>query len=260
MERKVKAPVVLIGIGEMAGVFARGLLRIGHPVYPVTRQSGAMADLVAGIPAPEFVLVAVGENELPGVISAMPEPWADRLVLLQNELLPKDFESIPQATVISVWFEKKKGRDAKVIIPSPAYGPHAQTLVAALGALDIPARPLESADELLFELVLKNLYILVSNIAGLKTGGTVSGLWSDHEPFARKVAADVIDLQESLTGATFDRERLIEAMVEAFRGDPDHNCMGRSAPQRLARALAHADRLGIEVPTLRAIADATGHD
>ena len=33
----MKSPVVLIGIGEMGGVFARGFLRAGYPVYPATR-------------------------------------------------------------------------------------------------------------------------------------------------------------------------------------------------------------------------------
>ena len=31
-------PVVIIGIGEMGGVFARGFLKSGHPVYPVNRS------------------------------------------------------------------------------------------------------------------------------------------------------------------------------------------------------------------------------
>ena len=35
----MKSPVVLIGIGEMGAVFARGFLRAGYPVYPVTRQT-----------------------------------------------------------------------------------------------------------------------------------------------------------------------------------------------------------------------------
>ena len=258
MEDQLKPPVVIIGIGEMAGVFARGLLRLGHPVYPVTRQSGDLAALARAMPAPAMVLVAVGESDLTTVLEAMPEPWRDRLALLQNELLPGDFSALPEPTVISVWFEKKKGQDARVIIPSPVFGPRANLLVDALAQLDIPATPLGSPEDLLFELVVKNLYILVSNIAGLKTGGTVGTLWADHEPFAREVAADVIALQEGLTGATFDRERLTRAMLEAFEGDPDHKCMGRSAPQRLARALAHADRLGLDVPTLRAISRETG--
>ena len=44
-------------------------------------------------------------------------------------------------------------------------------------------------------------------------------------------------------------------MVRAFDGDPGHPCTGRSAPARLRRALEHADRLEIKVPTLRQIAD-----
>ena len=56
-------PVVVIGIGEMGGVFTRGLLRLGHPVFPVTRNTD-MEQLAKAITAPELVLVAVGENDL----------------------------------------------------------------------------------------------------------------------------------------------------------------------------------------------------
>ena len=47
---------------------------------------------------------------------------------------------------------------------------------------------------------------------------------------------------------------MIQAMLVAFDGDLAHQCMGRSAPARLQRALEHADRHGLAVPTLRAIA------
>jgi ketopantoate reductase len=248
-----KKPVVVIGMGEMGSVFARGLLRLGHPVYPLGRD-GNMKKLARGLPAPGMVLVAVGEAELAGVLEAIPKTWRGRIALLQNELLPADYRQFDDVTVISVWFEKKKGQDAKVVIPSPAYGPRAKLLVRALGTLGIPVRQLERPRDLLFELVLKNLYILTSNIAGLRTGGTVSELWANHRPFAREVAREVIRLQEGLTGARFDHDRLIAAMVKAFEGDPDHRCTGRSAPARLARAMKHADQLGIELPTLRAIA------
>jgi hypothetical protein len=153
-----------------------------------------------------------------------------------------------------VWFEKKPGMDYKVIIPSPCFGPHCELLRNALGKLDIPVRILAGEDELLFELVLKNLYILTTNIAGLKTGGTVGELWSEHQDTARKVANDIITLQEQLTGTTFDREALIQAMLGAFEGDPDHQCMGRSAPARLERALSHAERENLELPGLLQLA------
>jgi hypothetical protein len=248
-----KKPVVVIGMGEMGSVFARGLLRLGHPVYPVNRETD-MKQLARKLPKPLLVLVAVSETDLTPVLKGLPKAWRNRLALLQNELLPDDYRHLDKVTVISVWFEKKRGQDSKVIIPSPACGPRAKLLARALGGLDIPVRLVERQRDMRFELVVKNLYILTSNIAGLRTGGTVGELWREHRDLARDVANEVISLQEGLTGSRFNRENLIVAMLEAFEGDPDHRCMGRSAPGRLQRALEQADLLGLELPTLREIA------
>lgn len=252
----MKQPVVIIGLGEMGGVFGRGLLRTGHPVYPVTRAMD-MGQAAKEVPEPRLVVVAVAEGDLHTVLGHVPEAWRDRLVLLQNELLPQDWRAhkVIDPTVVAVWFEKKKGQDHKVIVPSPAFGPHAALLQEALGHLDIPLDLLETDDELLYELVRKNVYILTTNIAGLVTGGTVGELWADHQALAREVAAEVMDIQVALTHTEFDRERLIEGMLTAFDGDPEHKCTGRSAPARLTRALQHADSYGLGVPKLREIAD-----
>lgn len=249
-----KKPVVVIGIGEMGSVFARGLLRRGHPVYPVARTTD-MGRLARQLPDPRMVLVAVGENGLADTLKRIPKPWRRRLALLQNELLPDDYKAFDKVTVISVWFEKKPGQDSKVIIPSPAHGPRAKLLLKALATLGIPVRLIERRRDMLRELVVKNLYILTSNIAGLRVGGTVGALWNDHQDLARAVTRDVIRIQEGLTGTRFNNDELIAGMLEAFHGDPDHQCTGRSAPARLRRALDHADRLEIAVPTLREIAD-----
>jgi hypothetical protein len=251
----MKSPVVLVGIGEMGSVFARGLLRTGHPVYPVNRNTD-MAATAKILPSPELVLVAVAENDLHNVLEQLPTAWHARIALLQNELLPGDWQQYgyTHPTVISVWFEKKKGQDVKVLIPSPVYGPGAGLLQTSLGSLNIPARILASEDELLFELVVKNVYIVTTNCAGLVTGGTVSELWSGHREFGEAVAHEVIQIQESLTGRQFQADDLISAMLKAFAGDPDHACMGRSAPARLKRALQQADAAGLAVPRLRAIA------
>ena len=251
----MKSPVIVIGIGEMGSVFARGFLRTGHPVYPVTRDT----DLVATakrLPSPEQVLVAVAENDLHAVLEKIPATWQSRLALLQNELLPDDWQQYgyTRPTVISVWFEKKKGQDVKVLIPSPVFGPGAELLKTSLDSLGIPARRLASEDELLFELVVKNVYIVTTNCAGLITGGTVSDLWDNHRELGEAVAREVIQLQEALTGQHFQADELIAAMLKAFAGDPDHGCMGRSAPARLARALQQADAAGLAIPRLRAIA------
>lgn len=250
----MKKPVVLIGLGEMGGVFARGLLKTGYVVVPVLRDSN-IEEINMDYPELQCVIVAVGENNLADVLSSMPGGWKNNIVLLQNELLPSAWKihEIDNPTVISVWFEKKQPNDFKVIIPSPIYGPNALCINNALKALGIASTIVLSEEELLFELVLKNIYILTTNIAGLKVGGTVGQLWDVHNQLARAVAEDVMDIQFSLIGKELGRENLIKAMVRAFEGDRTHKCMGRSAQPRLERALKQADEFNLKVNCLREI-------
>ena len=246
--------VVVVGLGEMGSVFARGFLRSGYTVHPVTRdmEMQAVAD---DLPEPELVLVAVGEADLHEQLVKVPEAWKDRLVLLQNELLPRDWQRHNlEPTVISVWFEKKKGMDSKVIIPSPVFGKHAQQVADALASIDIATTVLPDEAALLHELVLKNVYILTTNIAGLEVGGNVGQLWDEHKLLAESVALDVIRLQEALTGQALDHQGLIDGMVNAFDGDREHMCMGRSAPVRLQRALMLAQQNDLSLSMLERIA------
>lgn len=248
----MKLPIITIGVGEMGGVFVRGCLRAGYPVFPITRDMDIKTTLEE-YPEPEAILVTVGEKDLHDVLTQIPEKYCDRLVLIQNELLPRDWEShnLTNPTVISVWFEKKPGQDFKVLIPSPVYGPKSDLIFNSLATLNIPVNKLPDSKALLFELVLKNVYILTTNICGLKTGGTVSELWQQHKPLAETVAKEVISLQNYLTKTTLDEDKLLKSMLMAFDGDPEHKCMGRSAPARLERAIGIADETKLEVPELR---------
>lgn len=247
-------PVIVVGIGEMGGVFTRGLLRLGHPVFPVTRHAD-MDKIAAAVPDPRLVLVSVGEDDLHPTLESLPDAWKNHLGLLQNELLPGDWKQhdIANPTIISVWFEKKKGQDYKVLIPSPTCGPQAPLLENALTMLEIPTWEVATPEAMEFELVRKNVYILTTNIAGLITGGDVAQLWDQHRDLACQVADEVMDIQAWLVGHHLEREKLIDGMVEAIEGDPHHQCTGRSAPKRLARALGYADEAGLKVPKLREI-------
>jgi hypothetical protein len=190
-------------------------------------------------------------------MAAIPAQWRNRLGLLQNELLPRDWESfnIKDPTVISVWFEKKKGMDCKVLIPSPVYGPKAQLIADALKGIDIPCNVLSSEQDLLYELVLKNVFVFTINIAGLvlKEGTTTEILWTQHNEMAREIAGEVIDVQEFLTGVSFQRERLIDGFAKGIKGDPNHKCRGRAAPGRLNRVIAVAGEAGLRIPRVMEI-------
>jgi hypothetical protein len=249
-------PVVIIGIGELAGVFAKAFLRNGHPVYPVTRRMN-MATEAENLPDPQLVLVAVAEKDFKAVMQKIPDIWRDRLVLLQNELLPRDWKAhgIANPTVISIWFEKKKGMDYNVLMPSPVWGPNAHVVAESLAKIDIPCKILSGEDELVFELVLKNVFVFTINIAGLimEEGTTTAMLWQKHQKLALDVADNVIDLQEHATGKTFSRERLKKGLLAGIEGDPNHRCKGRSAHGRLTRMVKVADDAGLKIQAIRAI-------
>lgn len=249
------SPVIVVGIGELGRVFARGLLRAGHPVFPVTRRVPLAERASEGV-EPELVLVTVGEANLGPLLAEVPEAYRDRLGLVQNELLPRDWQAhgLPTPTVAVVWFEKKPGRPVNIVLPTVLYGPGAALLEEALGEVDIPTRRAADEGALLTALVEKNLYILTTNLAGLRSGGTVLELWRDHRPLAEAVAREVLDVQDFLTEQELPREALMSALGRAIEADPEHKCTGRSAPVRLARAIGHADSAGLAVPTLRAIA------
>lgn len=249
------SPVIVVGMGELGGVFARGLLRAGHPVFPVTRRVTLSVRAEEGLD-PELVLITVGEADLAPVLEDAPAQYRGRLGLVQNELLPRDWlaHGLATPTVAVVWFEKKPGRPVNVVLPTVLHGPGAALLEEGLGKLDIPTRRATDEDALLTALVEKNLYILTTNLAGLRSGGTAQQLWRDHRALAEDVAGEVLDIQDFLTERKLSREPLMQAFERAVMADPAHQCTGRSAPIRLARAIGHADRAGLAVPTLRAIA------
>ncbi|MCI4411009.1 MAG: hypothetical protein JHC38_04990 [Thiotrichales bacterium] len=250
-----QAQHLVIGLGELGSVFATGLLKLGHTVVPILRNQN-LTEMAQDITTPASVWVCVAEKDIHNLLAEIPEAWRSQLILIQNELLPHDWQQhhIPNPTVISVWFEKKAGKLPQVVLPSVTYGALSELVIAVYNKLNLPIRQLVSEDALRFELVLKNLYIQTSNIAGLAVGGTTSELVEQHGHLMQAVANDVIALQEKLTNHHFDHTQLMEALKTAFYGDPNHSCMGRSAPARLQRALALAKQHNITLPSITAIA------
>ena len=81
-------PIVIVGIGELGGVFAKAFLRNNYPVYPVTRSMN-ISDQAVRMPQPELVLVAVAEKDFKAVMTTIPGAWRNCTGLIQNELLPE---------------------------------------------------------------------------------------------------------------------------------------------------------------------------
>lgn len=245
--------VVIWGVGQLGGAFAHGALRAGHTVVPLRRSDSPDA-VAAEVPEPRLVVVAVGERDLDSVLASCPRTWRDRLLLVQNELLPSAYRRHDlRPTVAVVWFEKKKQTALHPIVSTPVAGSQADQVVDLLSEIDMPAHVVSEA-QIVEEMVLKNLYILVANLGGLAVGGgTVGALIEQHREIVDSLCREVLYVQEALVGQKLDRRALREGLSRTFAADPQHKAMGRTAPERLARFLVAADEQEIDAPFARSI-------
>jgi len=247
-----KPPIVIIGMGQLGGIFSTGFLRLGHPVFPMLRgdQPFKLADEIQ----PHMVVAAVGETDLDDLLNAVPEGWKDRILLLGNEILPANWlaNNIQNPTVISVQFEVKPGQPVVVDRPSPVYGPQADLIIAALKRLSIPAIKINDLEAMTHHLVLKNLYILTLNLGGLATDATAGELLDQHQELTERVWTDLFELQQAMTEIRLDQTALMKQTMDYLALAPNRRA-GRSAGARLARALDRAQALRIDVSTLTKI-------
>lgn len=242
----------------MGATFAHAALRAGHTVVPINRSTD-VAEVYARVPEPESVVVAVGESDLTAALAKLPDAYRDRTLLLQNELLPGTWRraKLVDPTVAVVWFEKKRNTGIKPILPTPIGGPGAERWARWLGGIGVPVEMI-TAEQLPFELVAKNVYILTANLAGLEAGGTVGELVAKHSDLVGDVMREVLAVQAAQLAADGDDPEVdlgsFRAHFErAVAGDPEHAAKGRSAPARRQRLLDQAERLGVPTPTISAL-------
>ena len=73
----------IIGLGQLGKLFASLLEKRGARVIGIRRDTPIDRTLV-----PDRVIVTVPEHELAALLSHLPHAWRDRVVLVQNELVP----------------------------------------------------------------------------------------------------------------------------------------------------------------------------
>ena len=250
----MKAPVIIVGLGELGGEFGKGFLRCGHPVIPVLRGMN-MDSLAMENPSPGLVLVAVAENDLSPVLAELPVSWRRCTALIQNELIPTAWQrrGLEEPTVAVVWFEKKPGGPLNDILDTPVYGPKAVLLGKALRKMGVKIRLLSSENELIFELARKSLYILTLNIASLEVDATAGELWREHWDLVAAVMTEVLQVLEKRFATCLPKDALVTGVAAGVADCPHRRARGRRARQRLQGVVAEAGKSGLAVPTLEKI-------
>jgi hypothetical protein len=246
--------LVIYGVGELGKLLATAALRRGIRVTPITRAQ--RADEVLGQIAPNTpLLVSVGEHDLPAILSSLPPAHTGRVILLQNELFPSSWQAHGlRPSVLVPWLLQKRGMPTQIARPSPLFGADSALLRELCEAIAVPTSQLHDEAELAQALVDKYVFILAINALGLAVDRTL-GLWL-QEDLAQvwNVLEEAARLGEALVGRPIDHTRAHAAAEQAMRALSSVPARGRTAGERLTRALAHAKRLGVAVPRLAAIA------
>lgn len=245
---------VVYGVGELGKLLATAALRRGMRVTPITRSQSS--DQVLRHISPDTpLLVSVGENDLEAALASLPSSHRGHVILLQNELFPSSWERHGlRPSVFVPWVLQKRGLPTQVARPSPVFGAQRALVIELLDALSLPHEELHDEAELAQALVDKYVFILSINALGLAADRTL-GDWLDRD---QAQVWDMFDeaarLGERLVGRPIDRPRAHAAAAEGMRALAQVAARGRTAGERVARALAHAKRLGLSLPLLDRVA------
>jgi hypothetical protein len=249
--------LVVMGLGELGQFFAGGALKAGIRVTPVTRAC-APSSILAGFATHQPILVATGEADLPTALAALPVAHRSQLILLQNELFPSQWQDLTERPTIMIpWLLKKRGEPLLVARATPVYGPQSALVIELHQALGVDAVQLANEAELAQAIVDKYAFILTVNALGLLRDETL-GEWLVRDPsridaLAREGAA----LGQRLVGRAVDPEHTELEVRRGLAGMGGMRARGRSARSRVARALGHAQELGVRAPQLLEASRAT---
>jgi hypothetical protein len=242
--------LVVFGLGELGQLYGAAALRAGMRVTPITRGSDP-ARVLAGLAADVPILIAVGESAIDEILGSLPEERASAPIVLQNDLFPSRWERHGlHPTVLVAWLLKKRGTPLTVARPSPVYGPHQALMLQLHELLGVPSVALTTDAQLRQALVEKYAFILGINALGVLRDRTLAG-WLQEDPVRVQALADeAATLGAALCEIEVDRAACARAVDEALRALGTMSARGRTAPERVRRALAQARERGLSLPEL----------
>lgn len=247
--------VIVYGLGELGRLLAGGALRCGYRVLPITRQTNPQSVLDSA-DATAAIVVAVGESELPDVLTSLPGAARDRVVLLQNELFPDIWLSAGASapTVMVPWLLQKASLPQIQMQPTPVYGRYADLLAEIHQALGLGAHKLSSEPALEDALAAKYALIVCINALGSIENRTM-GQWLHQAPsVVAALTTDATQVAYARFGRAGEAEDhvglVLQQVRQAMKTLSSIPSAGRTAKLRVERALSLARRFDVETPAL----------
>lgn len=270
--------IVIVGMGQLGSLFAQGFLKLGYLVMPVLRSMPFPVFEGSFVPQCIVVCVDIGDLVLFNCVEDLtqqvlsncvedltqqvprltdiPTMYLDRVVFVQNELLPIHIQSfVTNLNVIVVWLEKKGYLPPRLRSFSPELfytenNDLAQLLQHTMDVLGIPCRRVKTKQNMVHCMMMKNIYNLVMNVAGLALGqyncddadaagadSTFRDLLAD-EPLLSSLVQEALVVQTTQEPHPVDQHRIVEHVLRYIHQTPkEQRCQGRYATQRLQRTI-----------------------
>jgi hypothetical protein len=249
----VKTQAILVyGVGEIGSIFALGALKSDATVVPITRATDrerAFAAVHAFTP----VVLSVPEAHLALAVREVPPDRKGDVVLVQNEMFPSEWHALglDRPTIATMWVLRKKGQPQLGARPTTLHGPHAQSMAAFLTSADVAATAVDEAASL-YDIALKYAFIVTVNALGVR-GDMRVGEWMTHDPgLIDALLTEGVALGAARAGIACDTASAIDELLPAMHAFGAMPARGRTARERVDRAIACAATLGVRAPTLRA--------
>ena len=245
---------IVIGLGQLGQLYGGAALRLGMRVTPVTRHQ-SIADTCERVSKDSPIVVAVGEGALNEVAREIPVHRRKDAVLVQNEIFMESMNEIGlgESTLSTVWLSKKKQRPIEIARVSCAYGPHADWFRTLHQAIDLPMECAADAAQMERELIAKYTFILTINVLGLVENITL-GQWLEKDAaLVESVAVDALGLAEAYAKTRVQADQVLEIVREAMHGLAHYPARGRTAQQRLDKAIKDARQYQVDMPGISAL-------
>jgi hypothetical protein len=242
--------IVVIGLGELGQFYGGLALRAQLRVTPITRGM-SIPQTLNEVQASTPIVVAVAEDALDDVLSALPDARKNEVILLQNGLFPAQWKAHGiTPTVMIPWLLKKRGQPLLVARSTPVHGLYAELVCALHRAGDLQAEVLVSEAQLAQALVDKYAFILTVNALGLLRDVTLGEWLATDRLQIEALAHEAAGLGARLCEAEIDVARSVAEVLRAARALATMRARGRTAKTRVVCALAQARAYGLALPAL----------
>lgn len=248
----------IVGLGKIGRVFEDRARRFGDEVAGVTRATGREAIERPGGEGP--IVVAVGEEDLPDLVSRIHPSQSGRLVFVQNGFVGEHLAKLGARGRGLLHFNASASGEVRVLLPSVFGGNEAARQAASvLDRGGIPSRFEPNEGKFRVEEIRKALWSCALGILAFWKKIPVGRLFEECPGEVEQLLRESVAVASRLFGVSPSVDDLLESLRTMAAALPDYPGSARALAYRNGYLARHARALRIPTPLQDRILAEVGH-